>query len=87
MGKTKEAEEKGLETLRKTRTGKCGNKESSGAQTACNRYVILVAPTADGSYELILDLYRQRRQTELAFKRLKPLFKHREIPVHAEQSA
>jgi hypothetical protein len=37
--------------------------------------------------ELILDLYRQRWQIDMAFKRLQSLFKYHEIPVHGEQSA
>jgi hypothetical protein len=87
MRKTKEAEEKGLETLRKTRMRKYGDKELSKAQIAYNRYVIVVASITDVAPELILELYRQRWQIELAFKRLKSLFKYHEIPVHVEASA
>jgi hypothetical protein len=87
LRKTKKAGEQGLETLRKTRMRKYGNKKLSGAQVAYNRYVILVTSITDASPELILDLYRQRRQIETAFKRLKSLFKYHEIPVHVEQSA
>jgi IS4 transposase len=86
MRKTKEAEQKGLETLRKARMRKHGNKELSKAQVAYNRYVI-IATSIDAAPELILDLYRQRWHIELAFKRLKSLFKYHEIPVHVEQSA
>jgi hypothetical protein len=87
LRKTKEAEEKGLETLRKTRMRKYGDKELSKAQIAYNRYVVLVTSITDGSSELILDLYRQRWQIEMAFKRLKSLFKYHAIPVHIEPSA
>jgi hypothetical protein len=87
LRKTKEAEEKGLESLRKTRMRKQGDKELSAAQIAYNRYVILVTSITDAAPELILDLYRQRWQIELAFKRLKSLFKYHEIPVHVEESA
>jgi transposase len=66
---------------------KHGNKELSQAQTAYNRYVIIVTSISDAAPELILDLYRQRWQIELAFKRLKSLFKYHEIPVHVEASA
>ena len=86
MRKSKEAERKGLEALRKTRMRKYG-KELSEAQTAYNRYVIIVTSISDAAPELILDLYRQRWHIELAFKRLKSLFKYHEIPVHVEQSA
>ena len=75
MRKTKEAEEAGLEALRKTQMRKHGNKELSKAQTAYNRYVILVTSIVDAAAEVILDLYQQRWQIELAFKRLKSLFR------------
>jgi hypothetical protein len=39
LRKTKEAEQKGLEALRKTQMRKHRNKELSKAQTAYNRYV------------------------------------------------
>jgi IS4 transposase len=87
MRKTKEAEEKGLEAMRKTQMRKQRNKELSKAQMAYNRYVIVVTSIRDGTCELILELYRQRWQIELVFKRLKSLFKYHEIPVHVEQSA
>jgi hypothetical protein len=87
LGKTQEAEGKGLEAMRKIRMRKYGNKDLSKAQTACNRYVIIITSITGAAPELILDLYRQRWQIELAFKRLKSLFKYHEIPVHVEQSA
>jgi hypothetical protein len=87
LRKTKGAEKKGLESLRKTRRRKGGKKELSAAQIRYNRYVIVVTSISDASAELILDLYRQRWQIELVFKRLKSLFKYHEIPVHVEASA
>jgi hypothetical protein len=87
LRKTEEAEEKGLESLRKTQMRKHGTKELSEAQIAYNRYVIIATSLSDGAPELILDLYRQRWQIELAFKRLKSLFKYHEIPVRVEPSA
>ena len=87
LRKSKEAEQKGLEALRKTQMRKHGNKELSKAQMAYNRYVIIITSITDIAAELILDLYRQRWQIELVFKRLKSLFKYHEIPVHVEQSA
>ncbi|MDR1901125.1 MAG: transposase [Treponema sp.] len=87
LRKTKEAERKGLEVLEKTRMRKHGNKELSKAQRAYNRYVVVVTSITEVAPELILELYRQRRQIDLVFKRLKPLFGCHEIPVHIEQSA
>jgi hypothetical protein len=69
--KTKEAEERGLEALRKTRMRKYGDNELSEAQKAYNRYVIVVTSLTDGTPEMVLDFYRQRWQIEPAFKRLK----------------
>jgi hypothetical protein len=66
---------------------KYGNKEPREAQIAYNRYVIIVTSIRDVPAELIPELYRQRWQIEMAFKRLKSLFGYNEIPVHVEQSA
>jgi IS4 transposase len=85
--KTKEAEERGLEVLRKTRMRKYGDKNISEAQRAYNRYVIVATSITDATPAMILDLYRQRWQIELAFKRLKSLFKYHEIPAQVEASA
>jgi hypothetical protein len=87
LRKTKEAEQAGLKAMRKRQMRKHGNKELSKAQMAYNRYVILATSIADATAELMLDLYRQRWHIEMAFKRLKSLFKYHEIPVHVEQSA
>jgi hypothetical protein len=87
LRKTKEAGQAGLEALRKTQMRKHGNKELSKAQTAYNRYVIIVTSITGAAAEAILNLYRQRWHIELAFKRLKSLFKYHEILVHVEQSA
>jgi hypothetical protein len=56
---------------------KYGDKELSEAQRAYNRYVIVVRSITDAAPEMILDVYRQRRQ----------LFTYHEIPVHVEASA
>ena len=87
LRKSEEAERKGLEALEKTHKSKRGKNELSEAQIAYNRYVIIVTSITDVAAELIVDLYRQRWQIELAFKRLKSLFKYHQIPVHVEQSA
>jgi hypothetical protein len=48
--------------------------------------VTAIASVTGAATELMLDLYWQRRRIELAFKRLKPLFKRHEMPVHVERS-
>jgi hypothetical protein len=59
LRKTKEDEEKVLESLRKTHMRKYGNKELSEAQRSHNRHTALVTSITDATPELILDLYRQ----------------------------
>ncbi|MDR1218137.1 MAG: transposase [Treponema sp.] len=54
---------------------------------AYNRYVTPVTSITRAAPELTLDLYRQRWRIEMAFKRVKSLFKCHETPVHVEQSA
>jgi hypothetical protein len=66
---------------------KCGDNELSEARKACDRYVIVATPPADGTPEMALDLRRQRRRIELALKRLKSLFKYHETPARVEASA
>jgi hypothetical protein len=51
LRKTREAEEKGLEALRKTRMRKYGDKELSEAQKAYNRYGVIVTSITDVAAE------------------------------------
>jgi hypothetical protein len=87
MRKTKVAERKGLESLRKTVRRKGIGKEPSALQQAYNRYVILATSITDVPAARLLELYRQRWQIELVFKRLKSLFHYNEIPVKVDASA
>jgi hypothetical protein len=87
MRKTKEAERKGLESLRKTARRKGIGKEPSALQKAYNKYVILATSITDVPAVMLLELYRQRWQIELVFKRLKSLFHYNEIPVRVDASA
>ncbi|MDR0410337.1 MAG: transposase [Spirochaetaceae bacterium] len=80
--KTKEAEERGLEALRR----KYRDKGLSEAQRAHN-HVMVTKSITDTAPEMILNLYRQWWQIEPAFKRLKTILKYHEIPLHVEQSA
>jgi hypothetical protein len=81
--KTKEAGEKGLETLRKTRMRKHGNKTSGKAQTACNLYVIIITSITEVSPEFIPAETADRTGVQT----VKALFRYREIPVHVERNA
>ncbi|MDR1955225.1 MAG: transposase [Treponema sp.] len=87
LRKTKEAERNGLEALGKTQQRKHGKKGLSEAQRAYNRYVVVVTSITDAAPDVLLELYRQRWQLELVFKRLQSLFGYHEIPVHIERSA
>jgi IS4 transposase len=86
MRKTKEAEAQGLKKLRETNARK-GRGEPSKAQKAYNRYVIIITSIEGTEASVLMELYRQRWQIELAFKRLKSLFGYNEIPVNKDQSA
>jgi hypothetical protein len=84
--KTKVAEAQGLKKLRETNARKVRGKPSK-AQKAYNRYVIIISSLEGIDASLLMELYRQRWQIELAFKRLKSLFGYSEIPVKKDQSA
>jgi hypothetical protein len=86
-GKPKEAEEKGLETPRKARMRRRGDKRPGKARVAYNRYAAIAASMTDAAPELTQELCRRRRRIETAPKRLEPLFKRRETPARVERSA
>jgi hypothetical protein len=84
--KTEEAEAEGLRKLEETNKRK-GRQGPSEAQRAYNRYVIIITSLEGTEASVLMELYRQRWQIELVFKRLKSLFGYNEIPVKKEQSA
>jgi hypothetical protein len=81
--KDREGEGKGLEALRKTNGRKHGGKEMTKRRRACNRHVVAAASLGgEGmSARRVMEPYRLRRQTGLAFKRLKTVFDCHEPPV------
>jgi hypothetical protein len=86
--KDRDSERAGLKRLKKTNQRKKQGAEVSKLQSDYNRYIIVATslPETVGA-EKVLELYRMRWQIELAFKRLKSLFKYNEIPVKLDKSA
>ena len=88
MRKYKEDEEAGLKRIEETNRRKQGDKAASPLQQGYNRYIILITsldekdvPCAD-----VLNLYRMRWQIELAFKRLKSIFRYNEMPARKPEN-
>ncbi|MDR1956015.1 MAG: transposase [Treponema sp.] len=48
--------------------------------------MVVVTSISEVAPDVLLELYRQRWQLELVFKRLQLLFGNHEIPVHIERS-
>jgi hypothetical protein len=84
--KSAEAEKAGLRRL-ETEARRKGRGEVSAAQKAYNRYVVVATSLTEVEGAAVLELYRQRWQVELVFKRLKSLFGYNEIPVKLEKTA
>jgi len=88
MRKDGNSEREGIERIKKTNQRKYGDKTASGLQSAYNKYIIVAASVGkEVSAKQALDLYRMRWQVELAFKRLKSLFKYNEVPVRLDKNA
>lgn len=85
--KTKEAEERGLQAIKKARNSKDRKKELSKAQLEHNRYVVIMTSIHDTESALLLETYRLRWQIELVFKRLKSIFHYNEIPSKLDKTA
>jgi hypothetical protein len=86
--KDKDSERSGLERIEKTNRRKRGDKAVSGLQSAYNKYIIVVTSIGkEVSAKQILELYRMRWQVEIAFKRLKSIFKYNEVPMRLDKNA
>jgi hypothetical protein len=87
MRKDKGSERAGMKRLVKTNQRKKGGKAVSALQREYNKYIIAAISLGKGvSAEQVLELYRARRQTELAFKRLKSIFRYNEMPARNPQN-
>jgi hypothetical protein len=88
MRKDRKSEREGLERLKKTNQRKRGEKAVSALQSAYNKYIIVATSIGkEVSAKQVLELYRMRWQIELAFKRLKSLFKYNEVPMKLDKTA
>jgi transposase len=89
MRKDAESERAGLRRLKKESQRKHGGKAVSERRNEYNKYIIVATSLgeAEAATGRILELYRMRWQIELAFKRLKSLFRYGDIPVQLDASA
>jgi len=76
-------EHKGLQRLKKEK----GSSPISALQKEYNKYIIVITSLGkDVLPEQLLDLYRTRWQIEIAFKRLKSLFRYNEMPARKTEN-
>jgi hypothetical protein len=74
---------KGMRRLKKERSGIF----VSALQEEYNKYIIVITSLGKKTTtEQVLDLYRTRWQIEIAFKRLKSLFRYNEIPARKPEN-
>jgi hypothetical protein len=78
---------KGLQRLKKENQRKRGGKTVSALQEEYNKYIIVVTSIGKEATAMqVLDLYRARWQIEIAFKRLKSLFRYNEMPARKPEN-
>jgi hypothetical protein len=84
--KDRDSERAGLKRLKRTNQRKRGGKGAITEQEEYNRYIIVTTSLGEEvGASSILELYRARRQIELAFKRMKSLFEYNQIPGKVEE--
>ena len=82
MRKDTDSERAGLKRLAKANQRKRGGKAVSEEQCKNNKYVIVATSLGkQASAAQVLELYRARWQIEIAFKRLKSLFRYNDLPA------
>jgi len=87
LRKDEESERKGLKRLAKTNQRKKGGKPVTELQSENNKYIIVVTSLgSEATTEQVMELYRARWQIEIAFKRLKSLFKYNDLPEKIHKS-
>jgi len=83
-----ESERKGLKRLTKENQRKHGGKPVTELQKENNKYIIVATSLGDEtSAAEVMELYRARWQIEMAFKRLKSLFRYNDLPAKHSKSA
>jgi len=87
MRKNEDDERKGLKRLKKENQRKQGGKPVTALQRESNKYIIVVTSLGkEITATQIMELYRARWQIEIAFKRLKSLFKYNDLPEKINKS-
>lgn len=87
MRKDRKSELAGLKRLVKENQRKQGGKLPTNLQQASNMYIILATSLGDKvTTAQVLELYRMRWQIEIAFKRLKSLFRYNDLPAKNSKS-
>ena len=87
LRKDTDSERKGLKRLVKTNQRKSGGKPVSELQQEYNKYIIVMTSLGhEISAAEVLELYRVRWQIEIAFKRLKSIFRYNEMPARLEEN-
>jgi hypothetical protein len=87
LRKDGDSERRGVRRLVKENQRKSGGKPLSEEQREGNKYIIVATSLGAGvTAARILELYRARRQIEIAFKRLKSLFCYNDLPAKREDS-
>jgi hypothetical protein len=85
--KDKSSEREGLDRLKKENQKKKQSREVSKVQAEYNKYIIVITSIGkEVSAKQVMELYRMRWQIEIAFKRLKSIFKYDEIAGKTDQS-
>lgn len=86
IGKSKEAQEKGIRNIKKSNTKKMRGKVSP-LQEVFNRFIVVVTSLpGEISTENVMELYRMRWEIELVFKRFKSIFHYDEMPSKNEET-
>ena len=87
LRKDEDSERKGLKRLTKTNQRKRGGKAVSELQQEYNKYIIVMTSIGqEASAAQVLELYRARWQIEIAFKRLKSIFRYNEMPARLSEN-
>jgi hypothetical protein len=87
LRKDHDSERAGLKRLKKENQRKQGGKAVSALQRENNKYIIVATSLRKNvSACQVMELYRARWQIEIAFKRMKSLFRYNDLPAHNSES-